>query len=81
VSSCGPFGNSSDLSLALVPVKRFSHYGFNGSHLIVGQLREFVLATFAALFTLKDPDGHPLEICSFPLDKGDSKWHVASDAR
>jgi catechol 2,3-dioxygenase-like lactoylglutathione lyase family enzyme len=23
----------------------------------------------------RDPDGHPLELISFPLDKGDARWH------
>jgi catechol 2,3-dioxygenase-like lactoylglutathione lyase family enzyme len=26
-------------------------------------------------FYFRDPDGHPLEILSFPPDKGDPKWH------
>ncbi len=26
-------------------------------------------------FYFKDPDGHPVEILSFPPDKGDPKWH------
>lgn len=30
-------------------------------------------------FYFKDPDGHPLEILSFPQDKGASKWHLATD--
>jgi catechol 2,3-dioxygenase-like lactoylglutathione lyase family enzyme len=30
-------------------------------------------------FYFKDPDGHPLEILSFPPDKGDSKWHRPSN--
>jgi catechol 2,3-dioxygenase-like lactoylglutathione lyase family enzyme len=30
-------------------------------------------------FYFKDPDGHPLEILQFPADKGDAKWHAASD--
>jgi catechol 2,3-dioxygenase-like lactoylglutathione lyase family enzyme len=29
-------------------------------------------------FYFKDPDGHPLEIISFPPDKGDPKWHRKS---
>ncbi|MGJ5814595.1 VOC family protein [Paludibaculum fermentans] len=29
-------------------------------------------------FYFRDPDGHPLEILSFPADKGDPKWHGAS---
>jgi catechol 2,3-dioxygenase-like lactoylglutathione lyase family enzyme len=29
-------------------------------------------------FYFRDPDGHPLEILSFPPDKGDPKWHRAS---
>jgi catechol 2,3-dioxygenase-like lactoylglutathione lyase family enzyme len=27
-------------------------------------------------FYFRDPDGHPLEILAFPLDKGDAKWHA-----
>lgn len=30
-------------------------------------------------FYFKDPDGHPLEILQFPLDKGDQKWHRVTD--
>lgn len=30
-------------------------------------------------FYFADPDGHPLEIIQFPLDKGDPKWHRPSD--
>ncbi len=35
-------------SLALVSVERFAHYRLDGSHLIVGQLREFALRPLAA---------------------------------
>ena len=31
-------------------------------------------------FYFKDPDRHVLEILQFPPDKGDSKWHRASEA-
>jgi catechol 2,3-dioxygenase-like lactoylglutathione lyase family enzyme len=30
-------------------------------------------------FYFRDPDGHPLEILSFPPDKGAAKWHTAGD--
>jgi catechol 2,3-dioxygenase-like lactoylglutathione lyase family enzyme len=30
-------------------------------------------------FYFKDPDGHPLEILSFPIGKGNPKWHLAAD--
>jgi catechol 2,3-dioxygenase-like lactoylglutathione lyase family enzyme len=30
-------------------------------------------------FYFKDPDGHPLEILQFPVDKGAAKWHAESD--
>jgi catechol 2,3-dioxygenase-like lactoylglutathione lyase family enzyme len=30
-------------------------------------------------FYFADPDGHPLEILAFPPDKGDAKWHRATD--
>ncbi len=30
-------------------------------------------------FYFKDPDGHPLEILSFPAGKGDARWHQATD--
>lgn len=30
-------------------------------------------------FYFKDPDGHALEILHFPADKGNPKWHQASD--
>ncbi len=30
-------------------------------------------------FYFRDPDGHPLEVLQFPPDKGDPKWHSASD--
>jgi len=30
-------------------------------------------------FYFRDPDGHFLEILSFPADKGNPKWHTASD--
>jgi catechol 2,3-dioxygenase-like lactoylglutathione lyase family enzyme len=30
-------------------------------------------------FYFKDPDGHPLEVLSFPADKGAPKWHNNSD--
>ncbi len=30
-------------------------------------------------FYFKDPDGHALEILQFPPDKGDPKWHRATD--
>lgn len=30
-------------------------------------------------FYFKDPDGHPLEILSFPDGKGNPKWHVPTD--
>jgi catechol 2,3-dioxygenase-like lactoylglutathione lyase family enzyme len=30
-------------------------------------------------FYFKDPDGHALEVLSFPPDKGAAKWHQASD--
>ncbi|MEW6131408.1 MAG: VOC family protein [Acidobacteriota bacterium] len=30
-------------------------------------------------FYFKDPDGHALEILSFPADKGAAKWHSKSD--
>jgi catechol 2,3-dioxygenase-like lactoylglutathione lyase family enzyme len=26
-------------------------------------------------FYFRDPDGHPLEVLSFPQDKGNAKWH------
>lgn len=29
-------------------------------------------------FYFKDPDGHPLEILSFPSGKGNPKWHLAT---
>ena len=32
-------------------------------------------------FYFKDPDGHALEILQFPADKGNAKWHKASDGR
>lgn len=31
-------------------------------------------------FYFRDPDGHPLEILQFPLDKGDPKWHRPNQA-
>jgi catechol 2,3-dioxygenase-like lactoylglutathione lyase family enzyme len=30
-------------------------------------------------FYFRDPDGHPLEILSFPQGKGDAKWHRPTD--
>jgi catechol 2,3-dioxygenase-like lactoylglutathione lyase family enzyme len=30
-------------------------------------------------FYFKDPDGHPLEVLQFPPDKGNPRWHQASD--
>jgi catechol 2,3-dioxygenase-like lactoylglutathione lyase family enzyme len=30
-------------------------------------------------FYFRDPDGHPLEVLSFPPDKGNAKWHRATD--
>ena len=30
-------------------------------------------------FYFRDPDGHPLEVLSFPEGKGDAKWHRATD--
>ena len=30
-------------------------------------------------FYFRDPDGHPLEVLQFPPDKGDPKWHRASE--
>jgi catechol 2,3-dioxygenase-like lactoylglutathione lyase family enzyme len=30
-------------------------------------------------FYFRDPDGHPLEILQFPPDKGDARWHGATD--
>jgi catechol 2,3-dioxygenase-like lactoylglutathione lyase family enzyme len=30
-------------------------------------------------FYFKDPDGHPLEVLSFPPGKGDSRWHRPTD--
>jgi len=30
-------------------------------------------------FYFRDPDGHPLEVLWFPPDKGNPKWHAASD--
>ena len=30
-------------------------------------------------FYFKDPDGHPLEILSFPPDKGNAKWHAPTN--
>jgi catechol 2,3-dioxygenase-like lactoylglutathione lyase family enzyme len=30
-------------------------------------------------FYFRDPDGHPLEILSFPEGKGDPKWHRPTD--
>ncbi len=30
-------------------------------------------------FYFQDPDGHPLEILEFPVDKGDPKWHNKSN--
>jgi catechol 2,3-dioxygenase-like lactoylglutathione lyase family enzyme len=30
-------------------------------------------------FYFRDPDGHFLEILSFPADKGNAKWHAATD--
>jgi catechol 2,3-dioxygenase-like lactoylglutathione lyase family enzyme len=32
-----------------------------------------------AAFYFRDPDGHYLEILHFPSDKGDAKWHAASE--
>jgi catechol 2,3-dioxygenase-like lactoylglutathione lyase family enzyme len=29
-------------------------------------------------FYFRDPDGHPLEVLWFPVDKGNPKWHVVS---
>jgi catechol 2,3-dioxygenase-like lactoylglutathione lyase family enzyme len=31
-------------------------------------------------FYFRDPDGHPLEVLSFPTGKGDPKWHRSTDA-
>lgn len=31
-------------------------------------------------FYFRDPDGHVLEILAFPPDKGDPRWHAATDA-
>lgn len=30
-------------------------------------------------FYFRDPDGHPLEVLAFPPDKGNAKWHRATD--
>ncbi len=30
-------------------------------------------------FYFRDPDGHPLEVLAFPPDKGNLKWHHATD--
>jgi catechol 2,3-dioxygenase-like lactoylglutathione lyase family enzyme len=30
-------------------------------------------------FYFRDPDGHALEVLSFPPDKGSAKWHAATD--
>jgi catechol 2,3-dioxygenase-like lactoylglutathione lyase family enzyme len=30
-------------------------------------------------FYFKDPDGHPVEVLQFPPDKGQAKWHRATD--
>jgi len=30
-------------------------------------------------FYFKDPDGHPVEVLQFPLDKGAEKWHRPTD--
>src|SRR5207302_11454923 len=30
-------------------------------------------------FYFRDPDGHFLEVLAFPSDKGNAKWHQASD--
>ena len=30
-------------------------------------------------FYFRDPDGHPLEVLWFPPDKGNPKWHAATD--
>jgi catechol 2,3-dioxygenase-like lactoylglutathione lyase family enzyme len=30
-------------------------------------------------FYFRDPDGHPLEVLSFPQDKGNAKWHETTD--
>ena len=30
-------------------------------------------------FYFRDPDGHPLEVLWFPREKGNPKWHVATD--
>ncbi len=30
-------------------------------------------------FYFRDPDGHPLEVLSFPSDKGNPKWHRATN--
>jgi catechol 2,3-dioxygenase-like lactoylglutathione lyase family enzyme len=34
-----------------------------------------VAAAGIRAFYFKDPDGHPLEILSFPPDRGDARWH------
>lgn len=56
--------------------------GFKVRHASTGpQLLPRTIPNAAGIraFYFKDPDGHPLEVLQFPPDKGDPKWHAATD--
>jgi catechol 2,3-dioxygenase-like lactoylglutathione lyase family enzyme len=56
--------------------------GFKVRHASTGpQLLPKTIPNAAGIraFYFRDPDGHPLEILQFPPDKGDPKWHAATD--
>jgi catechol 2,3-dioxygenase-like lactoylglutathione lyase family enzyme len=56
--------------------------GFKVRHASTGpQLLPKTIPNAAGIraFYFRDPDSHPLEILQFPPDKGDPRWHAATD--
>jgi catechol 2,3-dioxygenase-like lactoylglutathione lyase family enzyme len=67
----------SDMDRAYARLREFKvQHASTGPQLLPKTIPE---AAGIRAFYFKDPDGHPLEILQFPLDKGDPKWHRSPD--
>jgi catechol 2,3-dioxygenase-like lactoylglutathione lyase family enzyme len=67
----------SDMDRAYARLRRFKvQHASTGPQLLPASIPA---AAGIRAFYFRDPDGHPLEILQFPLDKGDARWHRPGD--
>lgn len=67
----------SDMDQAYAKLRRFKvQHASAGPQLLP---KTIPAAAGIRAFYFKDPDGHPLEVLQFPPDKGDPKWHRATE--